>query len=218
MLAGTLSTFGLLILLRERITNGQPDRLRTGDEGAFLGTGKRWARLVAEVSTVCNARDDAIRHRRVRRAAACLPGVLVGRRDRRADLLDLPRRGVATAPLAWPRRATAADWPEPPESVDSRSTDYSIRREATTIQSECHHASLLRAVLSIGLLTSISHAQFPREITFDDIARPKPGEWPSYNGLLSAIVTARSIKSTPRLSRSSSRNGRMRWAAHAPFR
>ena len=26
----------------------------------------------------------------------------------------------------------------------------------------------------------------PGEITFDDIARPKPGEWPSYNGLLSA--------------------------------
>ena len=41
-------------------------------------------------------------------------------------------------------------------------------------------------VLSIGLLTSISHAQLPREITFDDIARPKPGEWPSYNGSLSA--------------------------------
>ena len=41
-------------------------------------------------------------------------------------------------------------------------------------------------VLSIGLLTSSSHAQLPRQITFDDIARPKPGEWPSYNGLLSA--------------------------------
>jgi alcohol dehydrogenase (cytochrome c) len=41
-------------------------------------------------------------------------------------------------------------------------------------------------VLSIALLTSISHAQLPRAITFDDIARPKPGEWPSYNGLLSA--------------------------------
>jgi alcohol dehydrogenase (cytochrome c) len=41
-------------------------------------------------------------------------------------------------------------------------------------------------VLSIGLLASISRAQLPREITFDDIAHPKPGEWPSYNGLLSA--------------------------------
>jgi alcohol dehydrogenase (cytochrome c) len=41
-------------------------------------------------------------------------------------------------------------------------------------------------VLAIGLLASISRAQFSREITFDDVARPKPGEWPSYNGLLSA--------------------------------
>ena len=32
----------------------------------------------------------------------------------------------------------------------------------------------------------LSHAQLRREITFDDIARPKPGEWPSYNGHLSA--------------------------------
>jgi alcohol dehydrogenase (cytochrome c) len=41
-------------------------------------------------------------------------------------------------------------------------------------------------VLSIGLLASISRAQSPREITFDEVARPKLGEWPSYNGLLSA--------------------------------
>ena len=41
-------------------------------------------------------------------------------------------------------------------------------------------------VLSVGLLTGISQAQSPREITFDEIARPKPGEWPSYNGHLSA--------------------------------
>jgi len=41
-------------------------------------------------------------------------------------------------------------------------------------------------VLSIALLASISRAQLPRAITFDDIAHPRPGEWPSYNGLLSA--------------------------------
>ena len=35
------------------------------------------------------------------------------------------------------------------------------------------------------LLTAISRAQ-PREITFEDIARPKPGEWPSYHGTLDA--------------------------------
>ena len=41
-------------------------------------------------------------------------------------------------------------------------------------------------VLSIGVLAAILHAQSPRETTFDDIARPRPGEWPTYNGLLSA--------------------------------
>ena len=30
------------------------------------------------------------------------------------------------------------------------------------------------------------HAQLPRQITFDDIVRPRPGEWPTYNGQLSA--------------------------------
>ena len=40
--------------------------------------------------------------------------------------------------------------------------------------------------LSVGLLAGISQAQSPRQITFGDIARPKPGEWPSYNGHLSA--------------------------------
>ena len=39
--------------------------------------------------------------------------------------------------------------------------------------------------ISVGLLAAILHAQSPREITFDDIVRPKPGEWPSYNGHLS---------------------------------
>ena len=48
------------------------------------------------------------------------------------------------------------------------------------------HTRAIAFVLSVGLLTGISHAQMPREITFDDIVRPKPGEWPSYNGHLSA--------------------------------
>ena len=38
----------------------------------------------------------------------------------------------------------------------------------------------------IGLLTATSLAQAPRPVTFEDIARPRPGEWPSYNGQLSA--------------------------------
>ena len=43
-------------------------------------------------------------------------------------------------------------------------------------------------VFAVALLTAVLHAQLPksREIGFDDIARPKPGEWPSYNGHLSA--------------------------------
>ena len=41
-------------------------------------------------------------------------------------------------------------------------------------------------VLSLGLLVAISHAQVLRDVSFDNIARPQPGEWPSYNGQLSA--------------------------------
>ena len=41
-------------------------------------------------------------------------------------------------------------------------------------------------VLSLVILAGIAHAQSAREITFNDIARPKRGEWPSYNGHLSA--------------------------------
>jgi alcohol dehydrogenase (cytochrome c) len=44
----------------------------------------------------------------------------------------------------------------------------------------------LALVLSVGLLAGTSRAQSPREIPFADIVRPKPGEWPSYNGHLSA--------------------------------
>jgi alcohol dehydrogenase (cytochrome c) len=44
----------------------------------------------------------------------------------------------------------------------------------------------LALALSLALLTGVSQAQTPREITFEEIAQPKPGEWPSYNGLLSA--------------------------------
>jgi len=40
--------------------------------------------------------------------------------------------------------------------------------------------------LSVGLIASVSQAQTPREITFEEIALPRPGEWPSYNGQLSA--------------------------------
>jgi phosphatidylglycerophosphate synthase len=52
LLAGMLLTFGLLILLRDRITDGQPERLRTTAKAHYYGTGKRWARVAARVSTV----------------------------------------------------------------------------------------------------------------------------------------------------------------------
>ena len=44
----------------------------------------------------------------------------------------------------------------------------------------------LALVLTATVLATILHAQAPRRITFDDIAHPKRGEWPSYNGHLSA--------------------------------
>jgi len=45
--------------------------------------------------------------------------------------------------------------------------------------------STIRFLLAIAMAAGVVHAQ-SRQISFDDIARPKPGEWPSYNGHLSA--------------------------------
>jgi phosphatidylglycerophosphate synthase len=50
LLLGSLLTIGLLVLLRERITDGQPDRLRTTTKAHFYASGKRWAWLVARLS------------------------------------------------------------------------------------------------------------------------------------------------------------------------
>jgi hypothetical protein len=50
VLAGTLLTFALLIVLRRRITSGRPERLRTTTKAHFYATGKRWAWLVAKLS------------------------------------------------------------------------------------------------------------------------------------------------------------------------
>ena len=52
MLTGMLLTFGLLILLRERITGGRLEQLRTTTKAHFYASGKRWARLVARISAV----------------------------------------------------------------------------------------------------------------------------------------------------------------------
>ncbi len=45
---------------------------------------------------------------------------------------------------------------------------------------------IIALVISVGVLATILHAQSPRRITFDDIADPKRGEWPSYHGQLTA--------------------------------
>ena len=45
---------------------------------------------------------------------------------------------------------------------------------------------IIALALFLGSLAALLPAQSPRDITFEDIARPRPGEWPSYNGHLSA--------------------------------
>ena len=73
-------------------------------------------------------------------------------------------------------------------------------------------------VLSFALLAAMPQTQSPREITFDDIARPKPGEWPSYNGLLSANRHSPLDHINTRNVSTLEPNGRTRWAARARFR
>jgi len=51
VLFGSLATFGLLIVLRGRITDGRPERLRAAANEHFHATGT-WARLLKELSTV----------------------------------------------------------------------------------------------------------------------------------------------------------------------
>jgi phosphatidylglycerophosphate synthase len=52
LLVGALLTFAFLILLRQRITRGRPERLNVTTRAHFYATGKRWAWLVAKISTV----------------------------------------------------------------------------------------------------------------------------------------------------------------------
>jgi phosphatidylglycerophosphate synthase len=51
LLCGTVLTFALLILLRERITAGRPEQLRSRTDAHFHARGKRWTRLAANLST-----------------------------------------------------------------------------------------------------------------------------------------------------------------------
>jgi phosphatidylglycerophosphate synthase len=52
VLLGCLATFGLLILLRGRITDGRPERLRTAANDHFEAKGQTWARVAKDLSTV----------------------------------------------------------------------------------------------------------------------------------------------------------------------
>jgi phosphatidylglycerophosphate synthase len=49
--AGMLLTFGMLIVLRWRITNGRPEELRVRTERHIGGTGRRWMRVAAELES-----------------------------------------------------------------------------------------------------------------------------------------------------------------------
>jgi phosphatidylglycerophosphate synthase len=52
LMIGTALTVAFLILLRKRITRGHPERLNTTTRAHFYATGKRWAHVVAKLSTV----------------------------------------------------------------------------------------------------------------------------------------------------------------------
>ena len=58
LLAGTMITLALLVLLRHRITGERPELLRTNAKAHFYGTGKTWAYVVAKLST-CATRATA---------------------------------------------------------------------------------------------------------------------------------------------------------------
>jgi phosphatidylglycerophosphate synthase len=51
-MCGSLLTFALLILLRQRITRGRPERLRSTAQSHFERRGTRWTALAARLSTV----------------------------------------------------------------------------------------------------------------------------------------------------------------------
>lgn len=56
-LAGTLLTFVILIFLRQRITNGRPEKLQATAKAHFYASGSKWAWLVAKIS-FCGTRSS----------------------------------------------------------------------------------------------------------------------------------------------------------------
>jgi phosphatidylglycerophosphate synthase len=76
LLVGSLLTFALLILLRDRITRGRPERLRSTTKAHFYATGKPWARYVVQLST-CATRATMPYGILAFAIAGVLPAVLV---------------------------------------------------------------------------------------------------------------------------------------------
>ena len=75
-LAGTFITFALLIWLRRRITNGQPEKLQATAKAHFYASKKRWAWLVAKLS-FCATRSTMPYGIMAFALLGILPGILV---------------------------------------------------------------------------------------------------------------------------------------------
>ena len=75
-LAGALITFALLIFLRQRITNGQPEKLQSTAKAHFYASKQKWAWLVAKLS-FCATRSTMPYGIMVFGLLGILPGILV---------------------------------------------------------------------------------------------------------------------------------------------
>jgi phosphatidylglycerophosphate synthase len=76
LVAGTVLTFALLILLRRRATGGQPERLRRETQMHFESRGKRWTTLAARLS-MCATRASMPYGIVAFAVAGALPALLV---------------------------------------------------------------------------------------------------------------------------------------------
>ncbi len=75
-IAGALITFALLIYLRQRITNGQPEKLHATAKAHFYASRQRWAWLVAKLS-FCATRSTMPYGIMVFGLLGILPGIIV---------------------------------------------------------------------------------------------------------------------------------------------
>lgn len=75
-LGGALITFALLIFLRQRITNGQPEKLQSTAMAHFYASNKKWAWLVAKLS-FCATRSTMPYGIMAFGLLGILPGILV---------------------------------------------------------------------------------------------------------------------------------------------